>query len=116
MLITMGIGHGLAYVHLCPDKDRFVVMLASSIRLCYFSLLKLLNSFQFAGRWLSTAICHLIWLYSRKYVTPLAAMAEQRSQRLGAKPHQANYSTPYDRNKSMTHDIYIYIHICICHL
>jgi hypothetical protein len=47
---------------------------------------------------------------------PPAAMAKQRSERLGAKPHQANYSTPNDHNKSMTHDIYIYIHICICHL
>jgi hypothetical protein len=44
-----------------------------------------------------------------------AAVAKQRPKRLGAKPHQANYSTPYDRNKRMTHDIYIYIHICICH-
>jgi hypothetical protein len=39
-LITMGIGHGLAHVYLCPDKDLFVVMLMSSIRLYYFFLFK----------------------------------------------------------------------------
>jgi hypothetical protein len=49
-LITTGIGHGLAHVHLCPDKDRFVVMLTSSIRLCYFFLFKAPEWFQLAGR------------------------------------------------------------------
>jgi hypothetical protein len=39
-LIITGIGHGLAHVHLCPDKDRFVVILTSSIRLCHFFLIK----------------------------------------------------------------------------
>jgi hypothetical protein len=37
MLLTTGIGHGLAHVHLYPNKDRSTVMLTSSIRLCYFS-------------------------------------------------------------------------------
>jgi hypothetical protein len=50
MLFTTGIGHGLAHVHLCPDKDRSIVMLTSSIRLCYFLLFKALEWFQFVGR------------------------------------------------------------------
>jgi hypothetical protein len=40
MLFATGIGHGLAHVHLYPNKDRSIVMLTSSIRLCYFSHLK----------------------------------------------------------------------------
>jgi hypothetical protein len=36
MLINTGIGHGFAHVHLYPNKDRSIVMLTSSIWLCYF--------------------------------------------------------------------------------
>jgi hypothetical protein len=35
MLFTARIGYGFAHVHLHPNKDRSVVMLVSSIRLCY---------------------------------------------------------------------------------
>jgi hypothetical protein len=36
-VVHHGVGHVLAHVHLYPNKDRSVVMLTSSIRLCYFS-------------------------------------------------------------------------------
>jgi hypothetical protein len=52
-----------------PKQRPIAVMLASSIRLCYFFLLKAPEWFQFIGRWLSIAICHLTWLCSRKYGT-----------------------------------------------
>jgi hypothetical protein len=32
----MGIGHGFAHMHFFLNKDRSIVMLTSSIRLCYF--------------------------------------------------------------------------------
>jgi hypothetical protein len=50
MLFITGIGHGLAHMHLDPNKDRSVVMLMSSIRLCYFLHFKAPEWFQFAGR------------------------------------------------------------------
>jgi hypothetical protein len=35
MLFTARIGHSLAHVYLYPNKDRSIVTLTSSIRLCY---------------------------------------------------------------------------------
>jgi hypothetical protein len=56
--------------HAFLSKRRpITVMLASPIRLCYFFLFNAPEWFQIAGRYLSIAICHLIWLYSRKYGT-----------------------------------------------
>jgi hypothetical protein len=55
MLFITGIGHGLAHVHLYPNKDRYIVMLMSSIRLCYFLQFK-------APEWF--LVCWQIALYS----------------------------------------------------
>jgi hypothetical protein len=47
------VGHGLAHVHPYLNKDRSIVTLTSSIRLfgyVTFYILKLPNSFSFAGR------------------------------------------------------------------
>jgi hypothetical protein len=50
MLFTTGIGHGLAHLHLYPNKDRSTVMLTSSIRLYYFLHFKAPEWFEFVGR------------------------------------------------------------------
>jgi hypothetical protein len=55
MLFITGIGHGLVHVHLYPNKDRSVVMLMSSIRLCYYLHFK-------APEWF--LVCWQIALYS----------------------------------------------------
>jgi hypothetical protein len=55
MLFTTRIGYSLAHVHLYPDKDRSIVMLTSSIRLCYFLRIE-------APEWF--LICWQIALYS----------------------------------------------------
>jgi hypothetical protein len=68
-LFTARIGHCLVHVHLYPNKDRSIVMLTSSIRLCYLLHFKAPEWFQFAGRRLFIAICHLTWISSRKYGT-----------------------------------------------
>jgi hypothetical protein len=55
MLFTTRIGHSLAHVHLYRDKDRSIVMLTSSIRLCYFLRVE-------APEWF--LVCWQIALYS----------------------------------------------------
>jgi hypothetical protein len=45
LLFITGIGHGLAHVHLYPNKDRSIVMLTSPNRLCYFLHFKAPNGF-----------------------------------------------------------------------
>jgi hypothetical protein len=55
MLLTMRIGYGFAHVHLYSNRDRSIVMLTSSIRLCY-----LLHSK--APEWF--LVCWQIALYS----------------------------------------------------
>jgi hypothetical protein len=44
-VVYHGIGHGFAHVHFYPNKDRSIVMLTSSIRLCYFLHFKAPNGF-----------------------------------------------------------------------
>jgi hypothetical protein len=55
ILFTTGIGHGFAHVHFYPNKDRSIVMLTSSIRLCYLLYFK-------ASEWI--LVCWQIALYS----------------------------------------------------
>jgi hypothetical protein len=69
MLFITGIGHGLAHVHLYPNKDRSIVMLTSSIRLCYVLRFKAPNGFSLLADSFFIATCHLTWLSSRKYGT-----------------------------------------------
>jgi hypothetical protein len=45
MLITMGIGHGLAHVHLCPNKDRSSSCSRHPFGYVTFSFLMLPNGF-----------------------------------------------------------------------
>jgi hypothetical protein len=44
-LIIMGIGHGLAHVHLCPNNDRSSSRLRHSFGYVTFSCYKLPNGF-----------------------------------------------------------------------
>jgi hypothetical protein len=45
MLFISRIGHGFAHVRLYPNKDGSIVMLTSSIRLCYFLHFEVPNGF-----------------------------------------------------------------------
>jgi hypothetical protein len=55
-LITTGIGHGLAHVHLCPKEDRSPSCLRHPFGYVTFSFLKLSNGF-------SLLADSFLWLY-----------------------------------------------------
>jgi hypothetical protein len=69
MLIIMGIGHGPVHVHLCSNRDRSLSCLRHPFGNVTLFFYKSPNGFNLLADKLPIAMCHPIWLLSRKYGT-----------------------------------------------
>jgi hypothetical protein len=67
-LVIMGIGHDLVRVHLCSNKDRLLSCLRHPFSSVTFPFISSRMTFSLLTG-LSIAMCHPVWLYSRKYGT-----------------------------------------------
>jgi hypothetical protein len=80
----MGIGHNIVCMYLLTKQRPIAVMLTSFIRQYWFSFYKFPNVFSSLANSFSIAMCHLMWLLSRKYGTVWYHPASSKSWHLTA--------------------------------